>query len=162
MKRKGAEEFMPEVERIADQLKRAFEGDAWHGPALRELLADVAAEKAAAKPLANLHSIWEIVLHVEAWASAVNRLLEGAPMPTKLSTAEDWPPVEDMSETAWQDTVTKLGSGHAQFREAIANLTDSDLQKTVAGQRYSIYFMLHGVIQHDLYHAGQIALLKKV
>ena len=56
---------MTEIERIEDQLKRSLEGEAWHGPALEELLADVRAEQAAAKPVPPAHSIWEIVLHIK-------------------------------------------------------------------------------------------------
>jgi len=68
---------MEETKRIADQLQRAFEGEAWHGPSLRELLAEVSAEKAASRPLALAHNIWEIVLHVAAWHGGVKRRLDG-------------------------------------------------------------------------------------
>lgn len=62
---------------IADQLRRAFEGDAWHGPALLELLQDVDSTTAAAKPLRNVHSIWELVLHIAVWDGAASRRLAG-------------------------------------------------------------------------------------
>ena len=62
---------------IAEQLRRAFEGDAWHGPALLELLQDMDATTVAAKPLPNIHSIWELVLHVAAWDAAACRRLNG-------------------------------------------------------------------------------------
>jgi uncharacterized damage-inducible protein DinB len=150
---------MKEIERIKDQLKRAFEGEAWHGPSIRELLADVTAEKAAAKPLAGAHSIWEVVLHIAAWEGAVRRRLAGETI--ELSTEEDWPPVTDTSEAAWRGALATLENGHHELRRTISRLDDSQLEDIVSGQRYSVYFTLHGVIQHDLYHAGQIALLKK-
>jgi uncharacterized damage-inducible protein DinB len=150
---------MSEVARIGSQLKRAFEGEAWHGASLKELLADVTAEQAAARPLAGAHSIWELVLHIAAWEGVARRRLEG--QTALIPSEEDWPTVDDTSETAWREALTKLESGHKQLRSALRNLTDADLDKIVAGQQYSFYFLLHGVIQHDLYHAGQIALLRK-
>jgi uncharacterized damage-inducible protein DinB len=150
---------MQEIKRIVDQLKRAYEGEAWHGPSLRELLNGVTAETAAKKPLAHAHSIWEIVLHVAAWENAVRRRIEGEAL--DLSQEEDWPPVNDTSEAAWKKALADLESGHKRLRETIQRLTDSQLDGLAADQKYTVYFMLHGVIQHDLYHAGQIALLKK-
>jgi uncharacterized damage-inducible protein DinB len=150
---------MEEIKRIEDQLKHAFEGEAWHGPSLRELLAAVTAERAARKPLAQAHSIWEIVLHIAAWENAVRRRLEGEAV--TLSDAEDWPAVHDTSETAWQSALETLENGHQQLRATIRRLTDAQLGDLVPGENYSVYSLLHGVIQHDLYHAGQIALLKK-
>jgi uncharacterized damage-inducible protein DinB len=150
---------MSEIARIGSQLKRAFEGEAWHGPSLKELLAGVTAEQAAARPLAGSHSIWEIVLHIAAWEGVARRRLEGET--ALIPSEEDWPTVSDTSETAWLEALTKLESGHRQLRATLRQLTDADLDKIVAGQQYSFYFLLHGVIQHDLYHAGQIALLKK-
>src|SRR5919201_2389864 len=139
-----------ETTRIQDQLRRAFEGEAWHGPSLRELLADVTAAKASAKPVRGAHSIWEIVLHIAAWERAVLRRLGGEP--TSLSTEEDWPPVTDSSETAWRQTLTGMADGNARLREAIGRLTEDRLTAIVPGETYSVYFMLHGLIQHDLYH----------
>jgi uncharacterized damage-inducible protein DinB len=152
---------MREVIRIGSQLKRANEGVAWHGPSLRELLADVSAQQAAARPFPGAHSIWEIVLHVAAWQQFVKRAVEGEPMPANLPPEENWPQVEDASEEAWQSALTNLGSVNKQLRDAVRKLRDEDLDGIVGGREYSFYFMLHGVIQHSLYHAGQIALLKK-
>ena len=153
---------MREVIRIGSQLKRAFEGGAWHGSSLRELLADVSAEQAAARPLGGAHSIWELVLHVAVWQGFVTRALEGEPMPPwDLPAGEDWPPVGEASEAAWRLAVTSLGDGNKRLREAVRKLGEEDLERIVAGREYSVYFMLHGVIQHSAYHAGQIALLKK-
>lgn len=153
---------MREVIRIGSQLKRAVEGGAWHGPSLLEQLADVSAEQAASKPLAGAHSIWELVLHVAAWQAFVTRAVEGEPMPPwELPDEENWPPVSDASEAAWREAVTSLADGGKRLRDALRNLSDDDLDKIVAGREYSFYFMLHGVVQHSGYHAGQIALLKK-
>jgi uncharacterized damage-inducible protein DinB len=151
---------MSEVERIVDQLRRAFEGSAWHGLALWEILSEVTSQQAVAQPLSGAHTIWEIVNHVAVWESVVRRRIKGEVI-GGLSPQEDWPPVIDPSERAWQKTLDSLENGHRQLRDTIAGLTGDRLKETVLGQTYSIYHMLHGVIQHDLYHAGQIAILKK-
>lgn len=150
---------MSEVERIGDQLRRAFEGSAWHGDSIKELLADVTAEKAAAKPLAGAHSIWEIVLHIEAWEEGIRLRLAGER--AELSEEEQWPPVKDTSEAAWRDALASLEKTHLNLRAAIASLDDERLTKPIVEGKSSVYASVHGVIQHDLYHAGQIALLKK-
>jgi uncharacterized damage-inducible protein DinB len=150
---------MQEVQRIEDQLKRAFEGNAWHGPSVRELLADMRAERALAKPLANVHSIWEIVLHMAAWERVVRRRLAGED--ATLSPEEDWPPVQEASEIAWKTAGDSLEKDHQELRSLIGRLSDAQLQAPVVGRHDSVYHMVHGVIQHDLYHAGQIAILKK-
>ena len=151
---------MAEVERIADQLRRAFEGKAWHGPSVREVLAGVTAEQAARQPLPDAHSIWEIVVHIGVWEAFVRRRLEGEVI-TDVPPEQDWPPVADTSEAAWKRTLEDLERGHQRLRKVISELPESRLSETVSGMGYSVYFMLHGVVQHDLYHAGQIALLKK-
>ena len=150
---------MSEIDRIADQLRRAYEGEAWHGPSLREILAGITVEQAARRPLPQAHSIWELVLHIAAWESIVRRRLGGEAV--EATPEQDWPPVRDSSDAAWKKTLDDLDRGHHQLRQAIAALTDDRLSRRVAGKDYSIYGMLHGLVQHDLYHAGQIALLKK-
>jgi uncharacterized damage-inducible protein DinB len=150
---------MDEIKRIDEQLRRAFEGQAWHGPSLRELLADVTAEQAAARPVPGAHSIWEIVRHIAAWHEGVRRRLEGEHV--ELSAAEDWPPAAGTPAAAWQDALAVLERTHTELRRTMSRLTDARLQEIVIGTDYSVEVMLHGLIQHDLYHAGQIALLKK-
>ena len=152
---------MREVARIGSQLKRASEGGAWHGPALLELLADVSAGQAAARPIADAHSIWEIVLHVAAWQGFAAGALEGGAMPIDLPEEENWPPVADAGEEAWRAAVAEVGEANRRLRRALRKLSDEDLERIVGGREYNVYFLLHGVAQHGLYHAGQIALLKK-
>ena len=148
---------------IADQLRRAFEGDAWHGPALLELLADIDAPTAAARPIKDVHSIWELVLHIAAWDDAVNRriVLGKARQLEDLEDEENFPPVRDNSAAAWKKAVDHVKEAHAQLLTTVETLSDRRLTEQVPGKPYDIRFMLEGVAQHELYHAGQIAILKK-
>jgi uncharacterized damage-inducible protein DinB len=152
-----------EAARIADQLRRAFSGDAWHGDSVFEILEDVNAAQAAAHPSKKAHSIWELVLHIAAWDSAVLRRLGGAAV--ELSDAENFPPVTDASEAEWRKALADVRRVHEALVAAVAALPDSRLDQIVPGKKsahYTFYYMLHGVVQHELYHAGQIALLKKM
>lgn len=151
---------MTEVTRIADQLKRAFTGPAWHGPSVMEGLQDVSAEQAARKPLSGAHSIWEITAHIAGWEGAVLSGLRGGS--TNLTDEEDWPEIHDTSDATWQQTVTALCNGNAVLLNEISKVSDAQLNQIVDNEKKQTYYvMLHGVIQHDLYHAGQIAILKK-
>ncbi|MEK6301217.1 MAG: DinB family protein [Acidobacteriota bacterium] len=151
---------MSEIKRIKSQLRRAFEGEAWHGPSVMELLEDVTAQQAAAHPVAGAHSIWELALHIATWERyARMRIVEAAAL--EPSDEENFPAVVDTSDVAWRAALEAIKRNHAELLETVAGLDDEKLSEIVPGKPYSIYFMLHGVIQHDLYHAGQIALLKK-
>jgi len=152
-------ETTSEAARIADQLRRAFEGSAWHGPALLELLEDVDARTAAAHPVPNVHSIWELVLHIAAWDGAGSRRLDGHKC--QLKGAKNFPPVLTPTEAEWRKAVASAKQAHDSLVSTVASLSDERLRDLVPGKRYDFYHMLHGIAQHELYHAGQIALLKK-
>jgi len=148
-----------ETVRIADQLRRAFDGSAWHGPSLLELLKDVDAETAAARPLGDVHSIWELVLHIAVWDDAGLRRLSGEKwQPVGLA---NFPQVTTMTEGAWRKAVAAAKRTHETLVKTVAGLPDSRLWDRCPGKRYDFYHLLHGIAQHDLYHAGQIAILKK-
>ena len=147
------------IARIQELHREGFEGGAWHGPALLELLRDIPVDHAAAKPITHAHSIWEIVLHISAWQEAVLKRLNGQAV--NLNREQDWPAVIDNSESAWKQTVQALKDGHWRLADRISTLSDADLPNKVPGRDHTVYKTLHGVIQHNLYHAGQIAILKK-
>src|SRR5579871_5949659 len=151
---------MTDTEFLADQLRRAHSGEAWHGPSLREALAGITPPMAATSPAPHVHSIWEIVRHIAAWLPAVGRRLDGEAV--ELPHAQDWPASNDFSETAWQNTLAALDRDTSKLQERIAKLSPDALRKSVPGANYSTRFMLEGVIQHHLYHAGQIGVLKKI
>lgn len=153
---------MSEAARLADQLRRAFEGQAWHGDPVLEILADVNARTAAAHPIKNAHSIWELVLHIAAWDDAVRRRTGGKAV--RVPAKKNFPPVTDTSKAAWDKTVEYLKRTHDELVQTVAAFPDSRLQEQVPGKTgsyHNFYYMFSGVAQHELYHAGQIALLKK-
>jgi uncharacterized damage-inducible protein DinB len=148
-----------EAVRIADQLRRAFEGHAWHGPSLLELLRDVDAATAAARPIPDAHSIWELVLHIEVWDNAaLVRLAGRKSQPTGLA---NFPAPPKPTSAAWRQAITHAKRTHEALVKTVARLNDQRLLDRVPGKRYNFHHMLHGLAQHELYHAGQIALLKK-
>lgn len=144
---------------IADQLQRAFYGEGWHGPGLMELLDDVDAKTAAAKPLKDAHSIWELVLHVAAWDGAGLVRLGGKVC--QLTGKKNFPVVPEPTQEAWREAVDEAKRTHDRLVATVAGLNDSRLRDRVPGKKYDFYYMLHGIAQHELYHAGQIAILKK-
>jgi uncharacterized damage-inducible protein DinB len=151
---------MGEIDRILDQMDRAFSGDAWHGPPLTSLIDGLLAEDASKHAVEGAHSVCEIVQHITAWNTIVGRELMGEAL--SITSEQDWPPVSELSEAAWQKTVENLVEAHSRLRAAVQGLRDEQLEERPSQRTdNSRYVMLHGVVQHDLYHAGQIAVLKK-
>ncbi|HYM80759.1 MAG TPA: DinB family protein [Candidatus Limnocylindria bacterium] len=152
---------MGEKARIAEQLKRAFEGHAWHGPAVLQVLEGVAAKQASARPIPGAHTIWEIALHVAVWKDVVRRRMNGEKF--ELSDAEDWPPpaVSKTTDAAWRAAIRALKASHKKLLDTLEALPENRLGKSLVPGGSTGYVQLHGVIQHDIYHAGQIAVLKK-
>jgi uncharacterized damage-inducible protein DinB len=148
-----------EIQRIAEQLRRAVDGEAWHGPSVMEILAGVDAHTAAAHPLAGGHSIWEILNHVTAWTRTVQRRLNGEAV--ELTGDDDWPPVSDTGDVAWQVAVESFRAAQRDLLAKLKSMSNDELGMFTPGKKYSYSFMLHGLVQHHLYHAGQMALLKK-
>jgi len=151
--------YMSEIERIADQLERGFEGDAWHGDPLMKILDSVTAQQAAARPVKGAHSIWEIVHHILAWKAAIPVRLRGEVK--ELLGQGDWPPVTDTTDPAWRNCLSELREKHAELVKAVKKFPENKLEEMAPNRDHSYYVMLQGMVQHDLYHAGQIAILKK-
>ena len=148
---------MNEVQRVTDQLHRAFYGEAWHGPAVMELLKEVTVVQAANRPVSQTHTTWEIVNHLSVWKDAVRRRLSGEDV--QLEGEADWPPMRDVLASDWERTVELLKERHDALEATVADLSESKLDTPWLAGKATAYFLIHGSIQHDLYHAGQIALL---
>jgi len=153
---------MTESARLADQIQRAFNGKAWHGDSLMQLLKGVDAKRASAKPIKNAHSIWELVLHIAAWDGAVLRYMSGKTV--RVSRNENFPVVRDTSAAAWTQAIEKMRQVHRELVKAVAEFPDSRLGEPVPGKTqsyYNYFYLFAGIAQHEIYHAGQIAMLKK-
>lgn len=153
---------MTDVARIQDQIRRAFNGAAWHGTPLRALAGGLTASQAAARPIRGAHTIWELVLHVTTWRDVVIRRIGGEPY-RALSDAEDWKPMPAKpTPAAWKRTLTDLDRSQTRLLLAVGRLTDRKLNHIVPDAKYDFRVMLSGIVQHDLYHAGQIAVIRKL
>jgi uncharacterized damage-inducible protein DinB len=153
-----------ECNRIAYQLASTINGEAWYGDSLREILNGVTSEQAKAHPIPNAHSIWEIVVHVNAWIKFFSGAIQGTPIPawSTMPKELDWPPVKDTSEQAWKEAVNIFFDEHLRLVETIKSFGDERLEATVPGRTYNFYRLFQSATQHAVYHAGQIALLKKM
>jgi uncharacterized damage-inducible protein DinB len=157
---------MSEIDRIADELARAHQGEPWHGSSARQILDDVTAATAAARPIPGAHSIWELVLHLIAWRGEVARRVGGG---DPAEPAEgDWPPVTETTEAAWTRALARLEESHGRLEAALRRLQEARLDELVGrlrdpavGTGVTYYVMLHGIAQHDAYHLGQVSLLKR-
>ena len=132
----------------------------WHGPSLADLLGDVPHADAAARPIQAGHSIWELVLHLASWTEIVRQRL-AATEPPPPTPEQDWPPVRDTSAEAWRAAIQRLKDAHRDLAGDVADLSDDALKARVAGKDHPVVVMLHGLIEHDAYHGGQIAVLKR-
>jgi uncharacterized damage-inducible protein DinB len=155
-----------EITRIVNQLQRSYNGDAWHGTPLLGILQGITAEQAFMRPIANAHTIWELVLHITAWEGEVVRRLRTGE--SRLPEEGDWQEVHDTSQAAWNNALKRLREVHITLEQEMTRYTDDELDTTPAvprvreiGSGVSLYVLLHGIVQHGIYHAGQIALLKK-
>jgi uncharacterized damage-inducible protein DinB len=157
---------MREIDRILDQLERAYDGDAWYGPSLRAALDGVDVRVATARPLPEAHTIAEVVRHVTAWTREITRRL-------RLGIAQDpadgdWPDATVADEAAWIAFVEALDGAHEDLVKTLTQVPDTELDDHIGdvrdralGSGVSRYVTLHGLVQHYVYHAGQISLLRK-
>jgi uncharacterized damage-inducible protein DinB len=152
---------MSESERIADQLKRSLDGETWHGPAVMELLEEITAEQAAARPLENGHNIWELVGHLTVWAEIPLARFKGE-NPVEPSAEENFPAAPDQpDEGSWSALKERLRRAYDALYAELDHLDEAALHKPRGENLPSVGFVLYGLAQHNAYHGGQIALLKK-
>ncbi len=146
-----------EIERIADQLRRVYEGPSWLGPAIKELISNVDEGCARRRTLAGAHTIWELVLHMAAWLRIAQERLSAIEV-RDAEPAENWPPMAG----SWEGAKSSLEAELHALGQAILEFPDDRLdERAPAIEAQTFYQLLHGVIQHSAYHAGQIAVLKK-
>ncbi|MEZ6194511.1 MAG: DinB family protein [Planctomycetota bacterium] len=149
---------MLDLDVIADQIDRAYRGGSWHGPSVCDVLADVSAEDAEAHPIPGAHSIHEIVLHLIGGYRLVLGRIRGEPV--RYSPEGAWPPVSETGEAAWRADRDTLDGLNRELVCAVRAFPVARLAKGL-GSEFPAYIQFCGAPQHDLYHAGQIAILKK-
>jgi hypothetical protein len=143
-------------------IDEAFEKKAWHGPNLRGTIRGVGAAEAAWRPGPERHSVWELVVHAAYWKYAVRRRLSGEKRGTFALAGSNWFARDGGDERAWKADVRLLVTEHRALRAVVAGLRDRDLGRAAAGHRTTVGVLVRGIASHDLYHAGQIQLLKRL
>ena len=157
---------MRDVDRLRRELDATIGGDPWYGTAVSRILDGVDAGHAAAHPVKGGHSVWELVAHMTAWVNETNRRLRGGVHGSPVEG--DWPPVGSTTPESWTAALSRLREAHDELARTLVGIGDTDLDRQVAGdqidttgQPVTCYQTVVGLLQHDAYHAGQIALLKK-
>jgi len=162
---------MRRAKRLANRIERTVTGPMWHGPALLDVLAEVTWAQALARPLPAAHTIWAIVLHVNAWCEIARRRIKGEAIGDP-PPEQDWPPAPDAAPDAdtraaselsveWERAVERLAASHRDLAADTRLLDDEKLDALVNRLDYTVGVMLDGIVEHGTYHGGQIALLRK-
>jgi uncharacterized damage-inducible protein DinB len=153
---------MNAIDLLLTQLDEAYDRRSWHGTNLRGSIRRVNAAHAAWRPARGRHNIQEIVVHCAYWKYAVRRRFTGEPRASFPLRGSNWFPRLRVDEKAWRDDIGLLDDAHRRLRLVIADLDFRRLEQTPRGSSVSNHAMLSGIIAHDLYHAGQIQLLKRL
>jgi len=145
-------------------LDEAYTGPAWHGPSLRAAIRGVDAEVAAWRPAPGRHNIWEIAVHAAFWKGAVRRRLTGHRERDFPRAGRNWFRCPEgggrPDEGAWRRDAALVATEHRRLVRVVSGLDPASLGKPSAGHRQTPLEMVHGIAAHDVYHAGQIQLLK--
>jgi hypothetical protein len=148
---------------ILRQIDKAYDHKSWHGPTLRGALKGVNAETAAWRPAAGRHNIWELAVHAAYWKYTVLRRIADLPKGSFPLSGSNWfPRPEDRSELAWKRDLRLLEDTHRELRAAVETVRDKDLDRIAPGSKTLLVDLLLGIASHDLYHAGQIQLIKRL
>ncbi|MCA8975463.1 MAG: DinB family protein [Planctomycetes bacterium] len=151
----------PRIPLLIDQLDRAYRGPSWHGTSLRGTLRGLTTELALWRPGPDRNSIWQLVLHAAYWKYTVRRKLSGAARGSFPRAGADFPLLPSPPDDAgWKADLQLLDDEHAALRTAVEAITPGRLLDRRGAWR--LVDFVSGAAAHDLYHAGQINLLKKL
>ena len=145
---------MSETQRIADAYRAVTLQGAWYGPTVAELLAKISLEEATKLPAQGGHSISELLQHLLLWNERVRKTAEGQPMP-KWEAEKEWA----AAPVPWNELITRWKQSRDLLEERIRNFPDPDLGKQVPGRDYAYEKLFPGIVQHTIYHSGQIAMV---
>jgi len=163
MPRRAHASARADVRRLLALIDSAYDRRSWHGTNLRGSIRGLRARQAAWRPAPRRHNIWELVVHAAYWKYAALRRLAGGRRGSFPLKGSNWfARGSAIDERAWRDDVALLDRMHRSLREAVARLSARELDRTPPGSTVSAFAMLSGVAAHDLYHAGQIQLLKRL
>ena len=150
---------MSEKKRTLELLDRAYRAKAWHGPALLETLDGVSATMAAKRVVKGAHTIWELVDHLASWNAIVAERLAGRK--PQVTPDMNFPKTPRPTPAAWKQSLARLAASQRKFRTAVAKFPVQQLGRIRPGTKTSWNVLIHGQLQHQLYHAGQIAMLRR-
>jgi DinB superfamily len=154
---------MSEVTQLLAILDQAYNRPSWHGTNLRGSIRRVSAQRAAWRPGAKRHNIWENVVHAAYWKYAASLRFVDQPRGSFRYKGSNWfRRPDDATEVEWRRDVALLDQTHALLRSAVARLSTRQLHQTPRGKKVSNFVLLSGIAAHDLYHAGQIQLIKRL
>jgi hypothetical protein len=154
-----------QVALLLELIDQAFDRRSWHGTNLRGAIRSVTAEQASWRPAPGRHNVWELVVHAAYWKYTVRRRFRDearGSFPLKGSNWFERPADGFDTEAVWREDVALLVDTHRTMREAVARLRDRDLDVVAPGTKTNNRAILAGIAAHDLYHAGQIQLLKRL
>lgn len=153
----------PEIALLLTLLDQGFDKTAWHGPNLRSSLRGVTAEQALWRPAPGRHCIWELALHCAYWKRVARRRMSADPVERFPRSPSDWPRVPgEPGESAWKADLALLDDEHRLLRELVAALDPADLHRPAEGRKRPRIEHVRGVALHDVYHAGQVRLLRRM
>jgi hypothetical protein len=156
----------PQLAQLLAIIDQAYNRTSWHGTNLRGSVRRLTAPQAAWRPADGRHNIWEIVVHAAYWKYAVTRRFTGDARGSFRVKGSNWfgRPIDSAhaTEKDWKTDLDLLDETHATLRSAVAKLSDKDLTRTPPGKKVSNFALLSGIAAHDVYHAGQIQLLKRL
>lgn len=151
-----------EILQLTGQLRTAFNGDPWYGKSLTALIAEVDEAFAFQKP-AGQHSILELLWHIITWKEfTVSRLQNGNSGDAHKFEELDWRPLDHADPGLWPLGLQRLTEVHNTLADVLEQQTDDLLARQVKDRAYDFRCLLSGIIQHDIYHAGQIAYILKL
>lgn len=151
----------PETKSLLFMLQQGWGPRSWHGTALKGAVRGVTAKEALWRPGKGRHNIWELVLHMAYWKYAVSRRISGVERGSFPREGSDWIPVRDPSERAWKADVRLLHDQHDLLLKAVRSLPPAQLHHR-NGSRWTHAEQIAGAAAHDLYHTGQLQLIKKL
>jgi uncharacterized damage-inducible protein DinB len=152
-----------DVNLLLDIIDQAYDRRAWHGTNLRGSIRGLSANQAAWRPGLLRHNIWEVVVHAAYWKYAMRRRILDEKRGSFPLKGSNWfrRPIR-ITEEAWRADITLLEDTHTEMREAISQVSQSRLHKKQGKTKFTCAQLIYGIASHDLYHAGQIQLLKKL